>query len=195
MPASTVCRVPRHLEKAPLTSKTVPPLVTQAVKRAKLLHNIVLLRPLTLPAPLHLDTKCTVRPISVFCHWSPVSSCRLPPTSQPSTTSSSTTCFPTLCRFPAVVQPSSTGSNILPGSNGRTPTNGRALFSARQPIPGCSSIVHLDTSSKLSFQLHASPCLPSHHSPDQASSTSDWLFPRLISQRLQTFRTAGFPTQ
>ena len=55
MPASTVCRAPRHLEKAPLTSKTVPPLVTQAVRRAKLLHNIALLRPLTLPAPLHLD--------------------------------------------------------------------------------------------------------------------------------------------
>ena len=55
MPASTVCRAPRHLEKAPLTSKTVPPLVTLAVRRAKLLHNIALLRPLTLPAPLHLD--------------------------------------------------------------------------------------------------------------------------------------------
>ena len=55
MPASTVCRAPRHLEKAPLTSKTVPPLVTLAVRRAKLLHNIALLHPLTLPAPLHLD--------------------------------------------------------------------------------------------------------------------------------------------
>ena len=55
MPASTVCRAPRHQEKAPETFKTVPPLVTQAVRRAKLLHNIALLHPLTLPAPLHLD--------------------------------------------------------------------------------------------------------------------------------------------
>merc|ERR1712013_613220 len=166
----TVCRAPRHQEKAPETSKTVPLLVTQAVRRAKLLHNIALLHPLTLPAPLHLDHQMHNMPHLSF-----------------------------LLLVPSILLQATpnllANNNLLKHHLLPNPLQVPSRRSACQPIPGCSSIVHVDTSSKLSFKLHASPCLPSHHSPGQASCTSDWLFPRLISQRLQTFRTACFPTQ
>ena len=67
---------------APGISKTVPPLVTQAVKRAKLLHNIALLHPLTLPAPLHLDHQMHSMPhisflLLVPCILLPAAACSL----------------------------------------------------------------------------------------------------------------------